>query len=254
MKKVKFIKGKWNDILTNEFRELVEKKLGKIDTATSFMYMFRRFGVPSFDNKDEYKILYDYRFLFRDIFVTVHASYHEHVYLSLSVKSSHLKRFFAERKSFLKRISKQSMDRHIAFMPYQHLWYGFHDVLTKRQYEKNWEIIDREGKIFFSKEDIKLIDDSLSKDKECRGNAQEAFKMLRPFEKYLCNKFRRTLSQKDRSKLNKSFPSLSDVPELRKQALEFIQELKKGIYVRDVEINILGYATENNKISKYVKE
>ena len=65
------------------------------------------------------------------------------------------KTFFRRRKSFLKRISKQSMDRHIAFMPYQHLWYGFHDVLTKRQYEKNWEIIDRGQNILLKKEDIK---------------------------------------------------------------------------------------------------
>ena len=48
--------GKQDGILTNDFRKMVEEKLGKLNTPESFMYLFRRFGAPTYSNSDEYKI------------------------------------------------------------------------------------------------------------------------------------------------------------------------------------------------------
>ena len=41
------VKREYDGILTNSFRELVKEQLGELDTATSFMYLYRRFGEPT---------------------------------------------------------------------------------------------------------------------------------------------------------------------------------------------------------------
>jgi hypothetical protein len=241
---------KLNDALTNSFRELVEQKLGKIDTADSFMYLFRRFGIPNYDHKNDYKILYEYMFRHKDLYITIHASYHDCVYFNLFVSQRYFGKFIKERRSTLKRLVKQSLYRNIPFMPYSLIFFEKYAYFTKRQSKKNWYLIDRAAQKYFSKEDYVYV--------EAQSNSKEPdkkmFDMLMPFGEYLCKEFRKTLSHADVKALNRYWPTINDITEIKKQALSFIRDLKKGVYVRDCEINIKGYATEENKIHFYVNE
>jgi hypothetical protein len=67
---------------TGALRNYVEKRLGELDTATSFMYLFLRFGAPNHTNKDEYKILYSYDLRCEDLIFSIHASHHDCVYFN----------------------------------------------------------------------------------------------------------------------------------------------------------------------------
>jgi hypothetical protein len=249
IEKIKLAKGKSNSILTEDFRKLVKEKLGELDTATSFMYLFRRFGVPSFDNKDEYKILYDYRFKYDDIIITIHASYHEFVYFSLHVASFYFSDWNKKRVDFIHRLINENQSSGIAFMPYSDFFSAICEI-TPMQSKERWKIIDQEAQSYFTKEDYEYIDKQFSS----KNPESKMFDMLFPFETYLCKKYRDSLSSSDVKELNHFIPTLSDVPELRIKCLSFIRELKKGAYVRDCAINIKGYDSAENKINKFISD
>jgi hypothetical protein len=248
MIKVKMFTGKQDGILTNDFRKMVEEKLGKLNTPESFMYLFRRFGTPTYSNHDEYKILYDYRLQYEDISICVHASYHEHVYFDLFVPKHYFKEFFKVRELFFKRLMKESLNRHVAYSAFD-VVYTRPKGITNRQNEKNWLLIDAAAQKYFNKEDYEYIDSLWGKE----TNDEKFHKMLWEFSTYLCHEFRKSLSKKDLKEFGHHWPLLTDVPEVRKTALKAIQEFKKGAYIRDVPINILGYESDTNKISYFIK-
>ena len=248
MIKVKMFTGKQDGILTNDFRKMVEEKLGKLNTPESFMYLFRRFGAPTYDNDDEYKILYDYRLQYEDLSICVHASYHEFVYFDLFVPKHYFKEFFKVRELFFKRLLKESLNRHVAYSAFD-VVFNRPKGITKRQNEKNWLLIDAAAQKYFCKQDYDYVNSLWGKNTD----EQKFYKMLMEFSRHLCDEFRKTLSKKDLKELRHHWPLLTDVPEVRKKALAAIQEFKKGAYVRDVPINILGYESDTNKISYFIK-
>lgn len=127
-------KGNYNSILTESLRQLVGEQLGELDTATSFMYLYRRFGEPTFNSNDEYKILYDYRFKFEDLLITINASYREFVYFSLHILEKRFTEWSKNRTKFWKQLYKKYENE--IFMPYSMLPYGGTDGLTKAQNKK----------------------------------------------------------------------------------------------------------------------
>lgn len=249
MEKVKKLKGNFSDVLVNDFRKLVKEKLGILSTPESFMYMYRRFGVPTYDNKDEYKILYDYNIQHGDIGISVHASYHEFVYFDLFVPKHYFVEFYKNRIKLMKRLIKESLKRDMFFSAYE-IIFNKPKYITNKQHEKNWKLIDAEAQLYFSKEDYAYIDSLWGKE----NNEKKFFDLLWEFSKHLCSKYRESLNNKDREELRHWQPLLTDLPEIRKKALLIINEFKKGVYVRDCPINIKGYESDKNKISYFVKE
>lgn len=239
------LKGKYNDRLTQNFRELVSEQIGKLDTATSFMYLYRRFGEPTFTNKDEYKILYDYRFKHEDILVTVHASYYECVYFSLFVPQKRIASWQKNRNKFFRRLYKKYND--IPFMPFAYLPYKKALELTEAEHQKNWDLIYAAMKTNFSKKDFDYIRKQFISVKP----DVEVFKMLMPLESKLCTEFRAKLTAAEIEELNNFLPKIKDIAGLEKQCMCVINELKRGFYVRDVAINICGYEGESNVITEH---
>lgn len=247
MQKVKKFKaGKYNARLTENFRELISKEIGTLDTATSFMYLYRRFGTPTYNNTDDYKILYDYRFEHEDLRITVHASYNEFVYFSLMVPQKRFQPWVDDRKLFLRKLYKKNPN--IPFMPFASLPFGGTAGFAPEENKKNWEVIETAAKEYFSKNDFADIISSLGS----HDNASKAFEMLRPFEKKMRDDFHSNLTAEEREKLNKPFPEINDIAALEVQCMLIIAELLKGCYVRDVAINIRGYESEENVIKEYV--
>lgn len=236
---------KYENILTESFRKLMAKQLGKLDTATSFMYLYRRFGEPTFNNTDEYKTLYDYRLTHEDLLVTIHASYHEHVYFSLHIPQKRYSEWRKNRKAFWKTLYKKYGNE--VFMPYAMLPYDGTEGLTKTQNNKNWKLIDLASETFFSKEDGKYIEEQF----KSKNPDRKLFEMLQPFESKLCKDFRAKLTKKELNGVNAFMPQIEDITGLKKQCMAIASEFKRGFYVRDVAINILGYESETNIISKY---
>ncbi len=239
-------KGKYNSILTEGLRELVKEQIGQLDTATSFMYLYRRFGEPTFNSDDEYKILYDYRFKHEDILVTIHASYHEFVYFSLHVPQKRFNEWSRKRNVFWKELYKKYKDT--PFMPYSMLpWGGKTQGLTKAQHKKNWKLLDKASETFFSKEEGIFIEEQL-KSKE---PDHKAYEMLRPFESKLCKDFRAKLTKEELDEVNGFVPNIDGIKGLKEQCMYIVNEVKKGVYLRDVTINILGYESKTNIITEH---
>ena len=239
------LKGKYNSVLTNDFRELITEQVGELDTATSFMYLYRRFGEPTFTNKDEYKILYDYRFKHEDLLVTAHASYHEFVYFSLHIPQKRLAKWHKNRTDFWKKLYKKYGNE--VFMPYAMLPYGGTNGLTKAQNKKNWKLIDAASETFFSKEDGNYIEEQFKSKKP----ESKMYTMLRPFESKLCTDFRAKLTKKELDEINSFGPKIESIDGLKEQCMLIANEFKRGFYVRDVAINIRGYESETNIITEY---
>jgi len=250
MRTIKTIQDKKNytDCLTSAFRNLGESTIGELDTALSFMYLFRRFGVPLYTNKDDFKILYDYRFKHKESYVFIHASSHEHVHFNVLVPKKYTEPFFKARRSYFRRIAKNALEKGICNMPFAVLYWS-DDGLTSEQKKINSEIMDREAKVFFSPEDYKLL---TSKQEET--DSKIAFcKMLRPFEEMLHEKFKKCLSPEDAKILYNNEITLEDVPEIKEQAISFFEDMKRGVYVRDVCFNLIGYESSTNQIKKHIK-
>ena len=249
-------RGKLNGILTNDFRNLAEKKLGQLDTATSFMYLFRRFGAPRQDNSDDHKILYSYMFEFEDIVIKIHASYHEHVYFNFFIPDHCFSKIREESIKFSEKPLTESVDKNYVFMPYPSLFMSNSVIVNKKLLDKNIALLENEMRNYYPDEKkYKFIVKQINGSKKSNNDKSAMFELLEQFEKYLNKKFNKSLSKEELKQIKKynMIPKLKDFPPIRKQALEIIREFKKGVYVRDVCINIRGYESGQNKIRQFAE-
>lgn len=244
-------------ILLSPIRDYIEKKLGELDTALSFMYLFRRFGTPAETNKNDYKILYSYKLRFNDINYSIHASYNEFVYFSLRIPNKYCKEII---KEYLKEESEFIANVLYNNIPYVPDLYGFTEEcgMNQIQYTKNLKLISNLLAKYLSEEENKLLVDACNDGYYYSNYDKSEIKPL--YEKanqYLHNKFVDFLGKREYNKFKKKmgeYRYLSFYPELKKQIDALIRDLKKGVWVRDVAFNIKGYESKENKITRFVKD
>lgn len=247
VKKVKNVED-YTDRLTEEFRELGESTLGKLDTALSFMYLFRRFGMPLYTNKDDYKVLYVYHLKHKELYVSIHASYYEYVYFNLRVPKKYVEPIHKARRKYYRRIATEALEKGICNMPYAMMFNCF-DGLTKEQIILQKQLINKEVEKFFPPEDIIQLEKWFNNQE---GSGAEARKLLEPFEKMLHHKFRDNLAPEDKAILYDHKLTFEEIPELKEQVLSFFEDMKKGVYVRDVCFNLVGYESATNVIKRHI--
>lgn len=229
------------EIPTSSFREIGENILGKLDTATSFMYLFRRFGTPTFTNSDEYKILYEYRLKYKEIMVAVHASYNEFVYFNAWMPKKYETERIEEYHRQVLRIVTESNKNGICYMPYT--------VLNPKTFpehliEEHNKIYDAEARKYFSPEDYDFLNNFQCAEGDLVAY-QPYYNKIEPFRRMLCEKFRSALSEEE-LKMYTEGSHINKYPNIKQQVEEFFIELLQGIYVRDVAINIRGYEGKDN--------
>jgi hypothetical protein len=239
------VKRKYSSMLTTSFRNLAAGIIGELDTATSFMYLFRRFGAPTSDYSQDGNLLYNYVLKHEDLIISITASYHQFVYFNLHVPEKRYAECITYNKVFYQGLYRKY--GHEVFMPYAVLPWGGTFGLTKSQHNKNWKLINKAHESFFSKEDQVYIENQLKSDTP----DPSIFTLLSPFEQKLCNDFRAKLTESELAELNDFMPKIEMVKGLEQQCADIIRELKRGFYVRDVAINILGYESENNIINDF---
>lgn len=71
-----------------------------------------------------------------------------------------------------------------------------------------------------------------------------------PFEHKLCEDFRAKLTKEEIEEVNCFVPKIENITGLKEQCMVIINEMKKGVYLRDVSINIRGYESETNIITE----
>lgn len=207
------------------------------------MYLYRRFGDPNMNYNDDNKILYEYRFKHEDLLLIIHASYHKYVYFSIYIPKPRIKKWQNNRILFFKELYKKYKKG--VFMPYRSLFFGI--PLTKNQIQKNWRLFFNEVENSLSKEECLYIESQLQSE-----NADiKVFEMLEPIEEKLYENFISQLTESELLELNKNIPLLEDIENLKEQCEFIINEFLKGVYIRDVPINIKGYESEINEITNY---
>jgi hypothetical protein len=256
--KFKSGKEKLQNCLTESFRELAQKELGELDTATSFMYLYNRFGKPNIDRRAEYKILYEYRFLYKDLFVSIHAGGYNHVIFGLLVRKSVIDPVWEEYIDRLANIGKRLLEQGIIYFPY---------IFPRQRFPSKYKEFNRENDKAFRKawkeywetktEAERLEYIGLCELREKSEDETERYKLLKKicdkkniFYSGLAKKFSAALSEEEREKFygRWSIFDLSNFPEIEKQCKEFLSGLKTASWIRDVPINIRGYESETNKI------
>lgn len=260
LQKITNLNGKqsYESRFTTAFRELVEKELGTLDVATVFMYLFRRFEMPTFTNKDEYKILFDYRFKFEDLIISVHGSYYEHVNFSLHLPNKRYKEWVKGERKFAQELFDKNND--IPFIPYQIVSWSRNNGLSKEQKKLQSKLIDERFKKYFPKKHQLEINALIKTanaftDKNVPNvAASEVYKRLEPFYKRMNKEFLKRLTKEEKKRLYEGFKYLSNVPNLQEQCIAIVNDFKKGLYIRDVQINIKGYEETNNVITEQVTE
>ena len=234
------IKQKWPrrgyiNAPVNSIRELGKEILGELDTATSFMYLFRRFGAPHLTTNDEYKILYVYDLKYKDMFFSIHASYHEFVYFNAIMPKKMWQEHAKEWRNKVKELAVKSIDKGICYMPYSSLFHGY-DCFPKRLRMKIFSMIDGKAKEYFNSEDYKFLCEWEFKDGLFENKPY--YDKIEPFYEDLCKEFRASITQEELQLFEED--RIQNYPELEQQCREFFNELLRGYYVRDVQINIRG--------------
>lgn len=231
------------EIPVSSFREIGQTILDKLDTANSFMYLFRRFGTPTFTNSDEYKILYEYRLKYKEIMVAIHASYYEHVYFNAWMPKKYETERVEEYKAHAIQIATESVKKGICYMPYTSTSV---DIFPEELVAEHNKIFDAEARKHFSPEDYDFLDNFQCADNDLEG-FQPYYQKMEPFRRMLCEKFRATLSEEDLQMYNNGW-YINHYPDIKQQVEEFFTELLQGLYVRDVAINIRGYESKENVV------
>jgi hypothetical protein len=237
----------YTSIMTESFRTYAARVLGTLDTARTFMYLFLRFEQPTLTNKDDYKTLFTYILQFEDLIVSIHGSYYEHVYFNLFIPKKRYDIVRKNHKKFINEIYSKTIGTNIPFMPYSVLpWKNSQltpEISTTRAKE-TWKKINIHYEKYFSKEQQNKIE------AQGAGNTDQvtlAFLALRPFEEMLCKKFHKLLSKEQVDRLH-SRASITEIPKLDDQCIRLLNEFKKGVFVRDVQLNINGYESKQNPI------
>lgn len=227
---------------TESVRQIGESILGELDTATSFMYLFRRFGAPTATNEDEYKILYAYDLKYKDMLFSIHASSRNHVYFNAWMPKKYRSVRVKGYKEFAQNIAKRSLGNGIYYAPYSTPT-NLDDFDEETQKGLN-NLFNEKGKIFFSESDyLFLCNFEFKNDPLDFNHNTKYFEMMEPFYESLCQEFRDSLSP-DELKVYESWESMDDYPALKKQCEQFFTELLRWYYIRDVGINIKGYERE----------
>jgi hypothetical protein len=257
--RIKFMTDTPDGCLTASFRELAERELGELDTATSFMYLYNRFGRPDADHRDDYKILYDYILLYKDIGVTIHSSGHSNTYFNLFVSSSVTGPFKKALRKDLIGTGYRLLEQGIVFRPsfffrIEEVGEGHEEFCRKNKeaLQKAWNEYMR-ARTAEEKREFRRLRKASEKTENCQILTEIELKISRdykdPFFESLVNKFKAALTEEERDRFYSDPPgNLSDFPEIEKQCKEFLDGLKTASYIRDIPINIKGYESETNEI------
>lgn len=222
-------------MLTERFRELVKERLGKLDTAHSFLYLYLRLGKPSFSGDPS---AYQYNLTFGDISVIINASYHEWVYFSLFIDKGRTIPYWQKRNQAWRDMYAKYADLR-PFMPFAMIPFGPDKIgvefLTEDQHKELLKKIGTSADEYYTPEQVAEIEGYMASD-----NWDKALSLLQPFEKKLYQEFIAQLTPEEVAFIRQT-ETLHDVEGLYDQCNALIDYLLTPIWLNDVDLNIKGY-------------
>lgn len=123
--------NKWHHALAA--REVAKKIWGDLKVAESFLYLYSRFGTPTYDTNDEYKISYEYNFKYKGLCFSLCGTTPDFVYLDCYMPNKY---FLLQRVRYRKDV-RELFDRAVKDSILVYPWASNDDLmpsLTKHQY------------------------------------------------------------------------------------------------------------------------
>lgn len=225
-------------------REIAEGIWGSLKVADSFLYLYRRFGTPCYDTRDEYKIAYEYNFWYKGLYFMVHGSTPENVYLDAYFPKKYLRLQISRYHADVRLVFEKAYKNGVLCYPWNCGFAQIRDSLTKKQQKLYDEKFDQEAKNFFEEESYDWLC-QLSEKKENEVSDEDVKKwrcLMDGLYKVLFDKFKEWAG--DDKKIRHLFytqPDLRYLPEVEKIVRSFCRELLKTEPIRDCDINIQGW-------------
>lgn len=220
-------------------RKIAEKRWGNLKVADSFLYLYRRFGTPCADTNDEYKISYEYNFLYKGLYFIVCATTPEYVYLDCYMP----KKYFVLQRNRYRKDVRLIFERAAKDSILTYPWASYNDVmdsLTKKQQEHAMKMFTNELVTVIGEENNKFMegvtDDSPEEDKK------KVYDLYVQLWKHLADKFWKW-ARNDESieTLFNGDLDLRYLPEVKIIIEQFCKEMLKTKSIRDCDINIKGW-------------
>ena len=231
--------SKWHRALGA--REIAQKIWGELKVTDSFLYLYRRFGTPSYDTNDEYKITYDYRFWYQGLYFCICGTTPDFVYLDCYFSN---KFFLLQRNRYredVRSVFEKALRENVLCWPWACGFSQISDSLTKSQLKAYNAKFDEEARMFFNEEDYNWLN-SKQKEELNDEDATKCMNLMDGFYKHLQGKFKKWAGNDRTIKtLFWSNPDLRYLPEVERIVKDFCREMLKPIPIRDCDINIKGW-------------
>ena len=222
-------------------REIAEKIWGSLKVADSFLYLYRRFGTPCFDTRDEYKIAYEYNFWYKGLYFIVAGSTPEFVYLDCYYPNKYFVLQRGRYRKDVRSVFEKTLKDNVLCWPWACGFLQISDSLTKAQLKAYNAKFDEEAHGFFSEEDYNWLD-SRQHEKLEGEDAVRCINLMEGLYGHLQGKFKKWAGN---DKLIKGMfwtdPDLHYLPEVEKIIKSFCKELLKTELIRNSNINIQGW-------------
>lgn len=237
--KTKAVKNEKNWHPAYAARDIAKKIWGDLKVADSFLYLYRRFGCPTFDTNDEYKISYDYRFIYKGLYFCVTGTTPDFVYLDCYYPSKY---FLLQRNRYRKdvrAIFEAAAKEGILVYP----WAAYEDImpsLTKQQQKKFRTMFMDELTGYLGEDNSKFMG-SINKESS-KEDKDKSITLHEKLWEYLADKFWKWVGDNESVKgMFKGNPDFRYLPEVEKIVTEFCNEMLQTKPIRDCDINIQGW-------------
>lgn len=224
-------------------REIAKEVWGSLKVADSFLYLYRRFGKPTYDTNDEYKIAFDYRFLYRGLYFSIFGTTPEHVYLDCFIPKKY-ERLLTQRieANMIDTIDRAAKD---GILMYPNRFFFSDDVPPGRRDAWNF-MLDNEAKGYYDAETYERLDNATnnwaSTPEEERNECE---RIMEPFWKHLYDKYRAWADNDPKEKaLLESYRKRREIcyiPEVEEIIRDFCQQMLEPMPIRDCDIDIRGW-------------
>lgn len=225
-------------------RDIAKEKLGDLKISESFLYLYLRFGAPTYDTKDEYKISYDYLLKYKGLVFSICGTTPEFVYLDCYIPRKY---YLLNEKRFnndVRHVFEKAYKEDVLCYPWACSFSQIRDCLSEKQQRRYDERLLAEVENMLSEKEREYLN-SFDGKKKAEVSIEDQYRisnMLQPVWQRLSDNFREWAREDDGIKsLFYTRPGLRYLPEVKEILEEFCNELLKPVHVRDCDINIQGW-------------
>lgn len=222
-------------------REIAEQVWGELKVSDSFLYLYRRFGKPSFDTRDEYKISYEYRFKYNGLFFSICGTTPNYVFLDCFIPNRLAEKGWKRFKEKESPIIEKALAEGVLYFPTPY----YHPSNLEKKHSERWcELHDKRFEEMFGKEMLQKLEEKPFSELTEDRQREYTMKYYLPFYKEMAKTFfewTKTAAPGFHEEIYNRNILLNNLPEVKETVVAFCKEMLRTEPVRDCNINIKGW-------------